>query len=88
MVFLYLLLVLAAPSSLSRIIFGREVASDRFIYDDCVGDGRFGETYWNRNPATMLVEEESVTGKQMVTNPALMRRFAQGEDYAELLGGA
>ena len=86
-VFFYLLLILATPSSLSRVIFGREVASDKFIYDDCVGDGKFSETYWSRNPATMLVEEQSVTGKQMVTNPALMRRFARGEDYEEILGG-
>lgn len=64
-------------------MFGREIASDKFIYDDCVGDGKFGETYWSSNPATMLVDEQSVTGKEMVTNPALMRRFAQPSDIPQ-----
>ncbi|EFX60263.1 hypothetical protein DAPPUDRAFT_344353 [Daphnia pulex] len=82
--FLYELLVLAAPAQLGRVIFGREAAADRFIYDECVGDGKFNETYWSRNPATMLVEEQSVTGKEMVTNPALLRRFAQVADYQNL----
>lgn len=53
--FLYELLVFAAPARLGKVIFGRETAFDKFIYDDCVGDGKFSETYWNRNPATMLV---------------------------------
>lgn len=53
--FIFVLFILAAPARLERFVFGREAASDRFIYDDCVSDGKFGDTYWSRNPATMLV---------------------------------
>lgn len=33
----------------------------------------------------MLVEEQSVTGKEMVTNPAILRRYADPESYPDLL---
>jgi hypothetical protein len=54
-VLVYTFLVLLAPLRLERAIFGRETASNKFIYDDCVGEGHFSETYWNSNPATFLV---------------------------------
>jgi hypothetical protein len=54
--FVYFIFIILAPLKLDRLVFGRETASDKFIYDDCVSDGKFYETYWNRNPATTLVE--------------------------------
>lgn len=53
--FIYVFFILLAPLKLDRLVFGREAASDKYIYDDCVSDGKFYETYWNRNPATTLV---------------------------------
>jgi hypothetical protein len=82
--FIYVIFILAAPLKLERLILGRESASDKYIYDECVSDGKFNETYWSRNPATTLVDEQSVTGKEMVTNPALLRRFAHPKDYPDL----
>lgn len=52
---LYVIFILLAPLKLERLVFGREAASDKYIYDDCVSDGKFYETYWHRNPATTLV---------------------------------
>jgi hypothetical protein len=54
--FIFVMFILAVPRRLEQWVFGREAASDKYIYDDCVSDGKFGETYWSRNPATMLVE--------------------------------
>ena len=34
------------------------------MYDDCVADGKFEQTYWSTNPATYLVKETDVTGKK------------------------
>lgn len=53
---IYTFFVLLAPVGLERAVFGREAASNKFVYDDCMGEGHFSETYWNSNPATFLVE--------------------------------
>lgn len=76
---LYILFVLIAPASLERLIFGRETPPLKYIYDDCVADGYFDETYWSTNPATFLVDEQSLTGKEAVTNPSLLRNYVTGE---------
>lgn len=54
--FVYVLITVAAPQKLKRMLVGREAASDKFIYDECLSDGKFNETYWSTNPATCLVE--------------------------------
>lgn len=53
--FLYVLFTLAAPQKLKRWMVGREAASDKYIYDECLSDGKFNDTYWSTNPATCLV---------------------------------
>lgn len=52
---IYIFLVLLAPVTLETALIGREAASNKFSYDDCVGEGHFDETFWNSNPATFLV---------------------------------
>ena len=79
--FVYAMFVVAAPRGLERCFFGAETESGRFIYDDCVSEGKFDATYWTDNPATFLVEESSITQKRVVTNPALMRTYPTPEDY-------
>ena len=42
---LYVIFMLAAPKTLERCVYGRETASSKYIYDECVSDGKFDDTY-------------------------------------------
>jgi hypothetical protein len=70
---IYVIFIITAPAGLERAVFGRDEASDKYMYDDCIAEGKFLETYWTQNPATFLIDEKSVTGKAVVTNPATLR---------------
>lgn len=73
--FAYLLFLIVASIRIERKTFGSYQSEETNMYDDCVADGKFEETYWTSNPATHLVREEDVTGKKVVHNPSTFRTF-------------
>lgn len=46
------------------------------MYEDCVADGKFEQTYWKENPATSLVNEADVTQKRAIYNPVQKITYA------------
>lgn len=78
---LYLWFLLGASIRLERKLFGGYESSQSVIYDDCVIGGKFEETYWTENPATFLVKESDVTGKQHIYNPGLNKVFVTSNTY-------
>ena len=71
---IFTILVWITPKKLQTIIFGEYEYNEKYTYDDCLNDGKFEATYWTQNPATFLIEEEKVTGRRKVANPAISRK--------------
>lgn len=69
----FTILVWVTPKKLEAIIFGQYEYNEKYTYDDCLHDGKFQATYWAQNPATFLIEEEKITGRRKVVNPAVNR---------------
>ncbi len=70
----FILLIWIAPKRIEKFIFGEYEYNEKYTYDDCLHDGKFETTYWTQNPATFLIEEEKVTGRKKVKNPAINNR--------------
>lgn len=54
---IYLWFLIGSSIKLERRLFGSYESSQNVMYDDCVAEGKFEETYWTENPATYLVKE-------------------------------
>lgn len=74
---LYLWFLLGSSIKLERSLFGSYQSSQSALYDDCASSGKFEETYWTENPATNLIKESDVTGRQSILNPGLNRVFVK-----------
>lgn len=72
---IYLWFLMAASIKLERRMFGNYQSSQSALYDDCASSGKFEETFWTSNPATYLIKESDVTGRQTIMNPGLNKIF-------------
>lgn len=78
---IFILFIIFVPEKLERRLAGRYERCEKLIYDDCVADGKFYQTYWKENPATCLVKESDITGKRMIFNPVQKIMFGRVSNF-------
>jgi hypothetical protein len=54
---LYLWFLFGSSVKIERKLFGGYQSSSNLLYDDCLAEAKFEETFWTSNPATCLVKE-------------------------------